>query len=148
MNKILILIFATTLAISCKKEDTVIKGYYDYVRITHEGSDPIDFKLYPTNNSDSLKVVVTKFHFRDTTLQFNIGTTQNDLHAISFSDYYKAINNQEQINGSFRQSELPTGEFSYVYTGVKGKDTEVTNTDLRNSLIYFEQLVKNKLSLK
>jgi hypothetical protein len=143
--KTILVTFLILIAIiaSCKK-DNVVKGYYEYMQYVHEGSGQIEFKVYPTDNIDLLKVVVNKYNFRDTTIE----TTIENVNTTAFSNYHKAIGDQAQINGSFKQSSLETGVWISIYVGTNNNKTEVTNIDLRNSLLCFEQLVKNKLSLK
>jgi hypothetical protein len=127
----------------CKKDSDSLKGFYDSMHFVRQGGGQIDFNLYPTDNSNIVNVDVTKYSFRDTTLQIVIDNI-ND-HASAFSSLNKAMNNQIQINGDFRQSTLATGTWAYIYLIENGKETEVTNTELRNSLLNFEQLVKDKL---
>lgn len=110
---------------------------------TRQGGGQIDFNLHLTDNSDKLKAIVTKYSFRDTTIQIIID--YNNDNAAAFSSFQKAMNNQTQINGDFQQSTLATGTWSYIYFFANTKETEVTNTELRDSLLKFEQIVRDKI---
>jgi len=136
------LFFALILS-GCKKDPDVVKGFYESMHFIRQGGGQIDFNLYPTDNSDQLKVVVSEYSFRDTTIQIFIDNS--DDNASVFSTLNKAMNNQLQINGDFQQSALATGTWSYIYFAANNIETEVTNTELRNSLLKFEQLVKDKI---
>src|ERR1035437_721586 len=124
-----------TIFSGCKK-DNIVKGYYDSMHYVRTGSDDIDFNVYPTNNADSVKVVVNKYNYRDTVINTIIVSTSNDPTLIG---YHKAINSQVQINGNYRGSSLLTGVFINIYVVAKGKETEVTNTDLRNTLLNLDR---------
>jgi hypothetical protein len=134
-----------TAACGCKKSDDVVimKGYYDSMHLKRDGGGQIDFKLYLTDNADRLKVIIDKYNFRDTTIQIYVD--KNSDNASLFLLLHKAMNNQAQINGNFKQPTLPTGTWCYIYLVANNKETEVSNTDLRNTLLNFEQLVETKL---
>ena len=55
------------------------------------------------------------------------------------------MNNQIQINGDFKQSTLPSGTWASIYLVTDEKETEVTNTELRNLLLKFEQIIRDKI---
>lgn len=126
----------------CKKDADIVKGYFDSMHFVREGGGQIEFNLYTTDNSE-LKAVVTKYASRDTTIQIIIDT--NNDNALAFSSLNQAMNNQIQINGNFQQSTLPTGTWALIYLVTDNKETEVTNTELRNSLLQFEQLIRDKI---
>ena len=139
---ITLLLFVMIFA-GCKKDSDIVKGIYDSMHFERQGGGQIDFILYSTDNSDKLNVVVSKYSFRDTTILITID--KNNDNASAFSSLQKAMNNQIQINGDFQQSTLETGTWSYIYFVANNKETEVTNTELRNSLFKFEQLVKDMI---
>jgi hypothetical protein len=62
-----------------------------------------------------------------------------------FIAFKKALSGEIDIAGDFQQSTLPTGTLAYVYVSGNGKDTEVTNAELRSALLQFEQLVRNAI---
>jgi hypothetical protein len=136
---LLSIIFCT----SCKKDPIIVQGFFDSMHFVRQGGGQIDFSIYPTENFDQVNVVVTKYSFRDTTIQLTI--LFNDDFASVFSSLKQAMNNQIQINGDFQQSTLDTGTWAYIYLVDNTKETEVTNTDLRNSLLKFEQLTREKI---
>jgi len=127
----------------CKKDTEIVKGFYESMHFVREGGGQLEFYLYPIKSSDKLKAVVTEYSFRDTTVQIIIDL--NDENTLSFSSLDQAMNNQIQINGNFQQSTLHTGTWAYIYLVAGIKETEVTNTVLRNSLLIFERLVKDKI---
>jgi hypothetical protein len=132
-----------TMCIGCNKDADIVKGFYDSMHFVREGGGQIEFNIYPIDNSDNINAVVTKYNSRDTTIQIIIDI--NNDNAIVFSSLNKAMNNQIQINGDFQQPTLPSGTWSYIYLVTDNKETEVTNTELRNSLLKFEQLIKDKI---
>jgi len=136
------LILITTFS-SCKMDSNSVKGFYDSMHFVRDGGGQIDFIVQTTDNSDKVKVIVSKYNFRDTTLQFLID--KNADNAIAFSSFHNALNSQTQINGDFKQSTLETGTWSYIYFISNGKETEVTNSELRNSLLKFEQITTSMI---
>jgi len=148
MRTISISIFALLISFTgCKKDsdNTVetMKGLYDYMHFERAGGGQKDFDLYATNDSNKLKVIVSKYNFRDTTIQIILDRSSDN--AIYFSDFNKALDNKIQLDGDFTQSTLLTGTWSYIYFVSNNNQTEVKNVDLRNSLLYFEQIVESKI---
>ena len=133
--------FFIVFCTGCKKDE--VKGFYDSMNFVREGGGEIEFNLYTTGNSNELNAVVTKYAFRDTTIQITIDA--NSANSSAFSALNKAMNNQIQLNGDYKQSILPTGTWAYIYLVNENKQTEVTNTGLRNSLLEFEKLVRDKI---
>jgi Fe-S cluster biosynthesis and repair protein YggX len=140
---LLTILFSIVICTGCEKDPVIVKGFYDSMHFVRQGGGQIDFSIYPTENFDQVNAVVTKYSYRDTTIQITI--LLNDNIASTFSSLNQAMNNQIQINGDFQQSTLHTGTWSYIYMVDDTKETEVTNTDLRNSLHKFEQLVREKI---
>jgi hypothetical protein len=99
--------------------------------------------LYATSSADTLKAVVSQYNFRDTTIQLTV--CNNSKNASAFSSFQKVMNDQVQLNGDFQQPTSLTGTWSYLYFVNDNKKTEVTNTELRNSLLQFEQSVRDKI---
>lgn len=130
-------------AFSCKKEKVVVQGYFESMHFVRQGGGQIDFRLFPTENPDLLRVKVLQVNNRDTSVEYIMGN--NNESVSSFSSFQKAINNGMQINGNFQQSTLETGTWAYIYLAYDTKETQVTNTSLRDSLLNFEQIVKKKL---
>lgn len=136
------LVLATFFS-SCKKDSGTKKGFYENMHFVRQGGGQIDFKLYSTENANQIKVVVSKYDFRDTTIQIIIDN--NPDYASAFSSFHNAISNKIQINGDFQHSTLATGTWSYIYFIAENKEIEVTNKGLRDTLLKFEQLVRNKI---
>jgi hypothetical protein len=128
----------------CNNDSDAGKGYYDSMHFVRQGGGQIDFKVYATDNSDKLRVIVSKYNFRDTTIQIVLENNPDDADA--FSSFHSALNNQTLLNGDFKQSTLKTGTWSYVYFVLSGTETEVTNTALRNSLLKFEHLTTSAIN--
>ena len=126
----------------CETDADVVKGYFDSMHFVREGGGQIEFNLYNTDNSE-INAIVTKYSFRDTTIQIVIDA--NNDNALAFSSLNQALNSQIQINGDFKQSTSKTGTWAYIYFVSNNKETEVTNTELRKSLLTFEQLVRGKI---
>ena len=140
---LLTILFSIFIYTGCEKDPVIIKGFYDSMHFVRQGGGQIDFSICPIENFDQVNAVVTKYSYRDTTIQLAIPL--NDDFTSTFSALKQALNNQIQINGDFQQSTLHTGTWSYIYMVDNTKETEVTNTDLRNSLHKFEQLVREKI---
>lgn len=125
----------------CKKDSDTVKESFDYMHYERKGGGQIDFNLYTTGNVAQVKVDVSKYSFRDTSIQFTID--KNAENASAFALLQDAINKKVQINGNFQQPTAPTGTWSYIYLVSGDKETEVTSTELRNSLAEFEKMVKD-----
>ncbi|MBK7626029.1 MAG: hypothetical protein IPJ16_02305 [Bacteroidales bacterium] len=134
--------FFVVMCAGCETDADIVKGYYDSMHFVREGGGQIEFNLYTTDNTE-LNAIVTKYSFRDTTIQIVIDANNDNTQA--FSSLNQALNSQIQINGDFKQSTLKTGTWAYIYLVSNNKETEVTNTELRNALLKFEQLVRGKI---
>ena len=138
-----IFFFLVLMLIGCKKDTDIVKGFYDSMHFVREGGGQIEFIIYPTDNINKLNAVVTKYNFSDTTIQFTIDINSDNSSALSSLN--QAMNNQIQINGDFKQSTLPSGTWASIYLVTDEKETEVTNTELRNLLLKFEQIIRDKI---
>ena len=124
---------------SCKEDSVVVKGFYDSIHFERVGGGDSDFNLYPTENSDKINVIVNRYNGIDAPIQFVIDNSV-DI-ASAFSSFHNAINSQTQINGNFKQTSVPTGTWLFIYVIKDSKETEVTNTELRDCLMKFERIV-------
>jgi len=135
------------LLTSCEKNSDesiqTVKGFYDYMHVERNGGGQIYFNLYATENSNKIKAVVSKYDFRDTTIVIIID--KNEDNTIYLNDFTKAMNNEVQLIGDFTQSTLPTGTWVNYTFVTNNKQIEVTNSDLRNSLLKIEQIVQNNI---
>ncbi len=127
----------------CKKDPDIVKGFYDSMHFVREGGGQIEFTLYSTGNHDKFNAVVTKSGAHDTNIQLTIDINNNNRSALSLLD--QAMNYQVQINGDFKQSTLLAGTWAFIYLTTDKIETEVTNTELRNSLLSLEQLIRDKI---
>lgn len=127
----------------CKNDADNITGTYSSMHFVHQGGGAIDFRLSPTSNPDQLQAIVSNYNYRDTTIRIVIDSNVDSTPC--FIAFKKALSSEIDIAGDFQQSTLPTGTWAYVYVSRNGKDTEVTNAELRNALLQFEQLVVNKI---
>jgi hypothetical protein len=57
----------------------------------------------------------------------------------------QTLQGKTQIVGDFKQSTLPTGTWSFLYVVKGSEQIEITNTDLRNVLSNFENIVNAKM---
>lgn len=127
----------------CKNDADNITGTYSSMHFLHQGGGAMDFKLSPTNNPNQLQAIVSNYNYRDTTIRIVIDNNVDS--APYFIAFKKALSSEIDIAGNFQQSTLPTGTWAYVYVSGNGKDTEVTNAELRKTLLQFEQLVRNEI---
>jgi hypothetical protein len=124
----------------CEKNSESVNGNYDYMHFVRQGGGQIDFNLFSTENIDQIKVILSKYNYRDTTIQFTIN--KNSENETFFSTFQDAIKGKIQIKGDFQQSTLVTGTWVYIYFVSDNKETEVTNIELRNTLLKVEQIVR------
>lgn len=139
---ILFLLFLT-LFFGCEKDSVSVNGNYDSMHFERQGGGQIDFNLFPTDSVDQVKVIVSKCDFRDTTIQITI--IKNSENESIFSSFQNAINDKVSLNGDFQQPVLDAGTWAHISFIAKGKETEVTNIGLRDTLLQVEQLVRNKI---
>jgi hypothetical protein len=107
------------------------------------GGGSLKFNVSPLTSLDALEIGVSYLEFRDTTIQMVV--FRNAMNATTFEALMKVLSGQHQITGDFKQSPLDTGTWVRVYMVKGSQNEEVTNTELRNSLLNFEQIVRDKL---
>ena len=139
----LLFLISTLICTDCKKDSEIVKGFYDSLHFVRKGGGEIDFSMYPNESFYQINTLVSKFNFRDTTIQTTIFLDDGNM--LLFSELKQAMNDQLQINGDFKQSSLDTGTWAYIYMVHDSKETEVTNTDLRNMLLTLEKIVREKI---
>jgi len=139
----IILLSLIMILAGCKNEANSITGTYSSMHFVRQGGGAMDLRLSPTNNPNQLQAIVSNYNYRDTTIRIVIDNNVDS--APCFIAFKKALSSEIDIAGNFQQSTLPTGTWAYVYVSGNGKDTEVTNTELRKTLLQFEQLVVNKI---
>lgn len=135
------LFFAIFTSCNNDSDVTISNSKYDSLHFERYGSGQIDFTLVPTENNDQLNVTITKYNSKTTNLQLTLN--KNPDNEDFFTTFQEALDGKYQIKGDFEQSKLATGTWAYIYLQSDDKDSEVTNNDLRNSLLEIEQIVKN-----
>ena len=113
---------------------------FDHLLFVRQGGGDKAFTIEPTGALEAVTIVVTRWQFRDTLVQFRCAPDPNTSGL--FNSLFAALNGQSQIAGDFQQSTLPTGTWAYLYVVRDGQQVQITNTDLRNQLLPFEDLVK------
>lgn len=125
--------------VSCSKTEK-----YDSMHFVRAGGGQIDFTIYETDDANQLKVLISKYNFRDTTVQINLLKKKGNETA--FSSFHSAMNMETPLNGNFKQSTMATGTWVHIYFSANGKELEVTNEALRNSLLKFEELTLSQIN--
>ena len=128
----------------CDKDEKDPKVYYESMRLIRYGGGANEFKLYPTENPDILQADVIKHHSPDSIIHVSINKNPENMSI--FSSYFIAMKNETELSGDFKQSTLYTGTWVYIYLIKDSVETEVSNISLRDSLLKFERLVKDKLN--
>jgi uncharacterized lipoprotein NlpE involved in copper resistance len=131
------------ILVGCSNDADIITGTYSSMHFVRQGGGSIDFRLSPTSNPNQLQAIVSNYNYRDTTIRIVIDSNVDS--APYFIAFKKALSSEIDIAGDFQQPTLPTGTWAFVYVSCNGKDTEVTNAELRNTLLTVEQLVVNKI---
>ena len=145
-DSLISIILMTSFFLCACKDNSTQPGStpgYDHMLFNREGGGNLEFTVSPTPSTDTFTILVTQKDFRDTTIQLNI--SRFTTCAGTCDTLIMALNDQIQITGAFKQSTLPTGTWAYIYVCRDSDKTEVTNTNLRNSLLTFESLVRSKM---
>jgi len=137
------ILFFILILNGCKKDPPIVKGFYDSLHFNREGGGQIEFTITPTGNTDKFNVVITRFGALDSTILITMDLNNNNRSDFAVLD--GAMNNKIQINGVFKQSNLLAGTWAYIYLVYNKKETEVTNTELRNSILRFEELIRERI---
>ncbi len=145
MKKIIFLtLMIAIVSMSCKDEsEPTIKGTFKSIDFIREGGGNIKFKLSPTESYNTINVIVSEYDFKKISIQFNI--TQDFESEKAYNYFYKVIKAEIQINGDYEQPELPTGTWVYFKAISDQNQFEITNTELRNTLLKFESIVLKHL---
>lgn len=130
---------------ACQKLDSKNTSF-ENIHIVRNGGGQIDFKLFPTEKEGTLSVVISKFNFKDTTLQFTL--EKNEPNKAIFAIFEKVIQGYEKLEGESSPSKLPTGTWVSVFAVRQGKEIEITKPELRDSLLVLERLVRERLPME
>jgi hypothetical protein len=111
-----------------------------------QGGGNLVFNISRTSSTDTFLVNVTRMEFRDTSIQITL--TRNSGTTGLLDTLVESLNGHFQLDGSFTQSTLPTGTWAYVYLVNDKSKKEITNLDLRTTLLKLEPLVLLKCSIR
>ncbi len=128
---------------SCGDQSTEPSGPYDCMSLERSGGGALAFTVTPTIVSGTFQVSVTHRDFRDTSIVISL--VNNTAIAASVDALTRALGGEYQIKGDFKQSLLPTGTWVRVYMMQRKSKEEVTNVELRNRLLAFEEIVRSRL---
>ncbi len=147
MRYLLMMITLSTslLLFSCKDKSTQpgqISAYYDQMLFLRKGGGDLQFHAYPTSSSDTFKIFVSRKDFRDTAIDLNIAKVVST--SSIFDTLTQTLCHQIELTGNFKQDTIPTGTWAFIYFTTRTDTTEVTNINLRNTLIKVEQIVRSK----
>jgi len=129
------------LQISCKEKAKRTQPSYQYDKmlfIRNGGGDKV-FNVIPTTTADAFQVNVSRLDFQDTTITMTL--SRDSTNAIVFDALTKSLCGLKRLTGDFQQSTLPTGSWAYIYIVKGNTKTEITNTQLRDTLMAFENIV-------
>ncbi len=142
---IFIVLVILVLALSCHDFATGPTGPYDSMVLERTGAGDLAFNVIPLSPMDSFHVQVTHLEFRDTTVILTL--VRSEANALALDALSGALSGTMTITGDFQQSRLPAGTWVKVYMSKGQGKFEVTNVDLRNKLLPFEQLVRYQLGI-
>jgi hypothetical protein len=139
----LIILFSFFICAGCDKETYNLTVYYDSMYLKRRGGGAFEFNLYPTKNPEILRADVIRNKPIDTIIPVTINRSA-ETRSI-FSSYFKAMKNEIELTGDYKPSTLFSGTFVNIYIIKDSVKTEVTNIALRDSLLKFERLVREKV---
>lgn len=130
------------ILLGCEKDSD--STFYKNMKFDRLGGGQITFNILPTGSSDKVSVEVTRYNFMDTTIRFSMdnATISTNL----FLDFYDAVNNKLELEGDFQQTDFESGTWAYIYFENSTDEVEVTNTEIRTSLLYFEGMVLSHIA--
>jgi hypothetical protein len=137
---------ASLLFTACKDKSTQpghVSTYYYQMLFQRSGGGDLTFSAYPTSSVDTFNILIARKDFRDTTI--NLSITKGITCASVFDTLTQALNHRIELTGSFKQDTIPTGTWAHIYFVAGAEKAEVTNIELRNTLLKFEQMVRAKL---
>ena len=113
---------------------------YDHLLFVRSGGGDKSFTVQPLFSFKLVDICVTRYQFRDTLVSFQCNSDQSS--ASAFNSLDDALHGRVTITGDFRQSNLPTGTWAFLYMVRDTNRFEIMNTDLRDQLLGFETLVQ------
>jgi hypothetical protein len=143
MSRAALVLAATIAFVSCGDQLTGPSGPYYAMSLERKGAGDLAFTVAPTVVAGVLSVSVTHREFRDTSIVLSL--VNSTAIAASVDALTRALGGEYQIKGDFKQSSLPTGTWVRVYLVQGAGKEEVTNVELRESLLSFEGIVRSRL---
>jgi hypothetical protein len=123
-------------------------GPFDSMCIDREGGGDLGFVVLPAMIADRqagevFTAIVSHRNFKDTTIV--IAISRDEVGGASSDAFMSSLLGLRLITGDFKQSSLPTGTWVKVYLMNGEFKQEVTNVDLRELLLKFEDCVRKKV---
>ena len=143
MVRFIYLIPVLSLFAACNSDRMQTVDKYSSMVFERDGGGNLVFTASPGDDSNSLSIKVTRRNFRDTTITMTL--SKEPENASLFEDFFQALEGRRQVVGGFKESTLPTGTWAHIYLVREKERMEVTNTELRNSLLFFETMVRIRL---
>jgi hypothetical protein len=141
-QRVYLILFITLLA-GCGTDTLKSVDKYTSMEFERDGGGDLVFSVTPSDNSGSLMINITRRNFRDTTITMTI--QKEPENASLFEDFFQALAGRRQAIGGFKQPTLPTGTWAHIYLVRERERMEITNPDLRNSLLNLETMVRIRL---
>ncbi len=130
--------------VACEEKSTQPGSQYDYMYFERYGGGNLEFNILPTIVSNTFSANVTRLNFKDTLINLNL--IKDTINGAIFDALTDALQGQYKITGDFKQDTLDlVGSWAFIYMIRDDDSTEVTNTGLRNILLGFESIVREKL---
>lgn len=140
--KILWLILFSLVA--CEEKSTQPGDHYDYMYFERYGGGNLQFNVSPMTVSDVFTANVSKLNFKDTLI--NLSLIKDATNGEIFDALTGALRGKYKITGDFKQDTLDiVGTWAFIYMIRDDDSTAVTNTELRNILLGFESIVRERL---
>jgi hypothetical protein len=140
-----IAIMILSIFISCEEQPiwSQLSLQYDKLLFVRRGANAKIFSVNPTATIDTFIINVSSLNFQDTVITIIVPI--DSANAVAFNALDQALNGKYKIYGNFRQQAVPAGTWALLYMVKNSTQTEITNNDLRNSLMYFEIKVDSRL---
>ena len=130
--------------VACKEGTIQQTEMYDNLLFERKGGGDLVFNIYPTLTTNLFLCNITRINYLDTVITLNL--TGDNKNTETFHALTNALNGLTPISGDFKQDTTSfIGTWAYLYLGQGKNYIEVTNTDLRNMLLKFESMVREKL---
>ncbi len=117
---------------------------YSRIEFKRDGGGNKEFYISRSDFKKSFVVNFTRYNFKDTSFTINISGIElsSDLVNVLISLFNGRLN----IDGNFKQPELPTGTWVHFYLiEKKSIRHEILNKKLRDTLLKLESIVENKI---